>query len=127
MKATLTPSQYIQLALRTESGNYKFKGMGKVTPRVEHAVMGIVTEAGELMDAIKKAKIYEKELDITNLIEELGDLMWYMALLTDDLNSSFEEVWDKNIRKLKTRYPEMYSNKKALDRSLDKERVELEK
>ena len=89
--------------------------------------MGIVTEAGELMDSIKKAKIYGQKLDKTNLIEELGDIMWYIALLTDELSTSFEEIWYKNIKKLKVRYPKKYTDKKAKKRNLQKERAHLEK
>lgn len=123
----MKPSDYIKNAIRTESKDYQFTKTGNVTPRIEHAVMGIVTEAGELMDAIKKAKIYGKELDKINIVEELGDLMWYFALLSDELKVTFEEIWDKNIRKLALRYPEKYSHDKALNRTLDKEREELEK
>jgi len=125
--SSMKPSKYIQQAKRTETEKYRFKKTGNVTPRIEHAAMGIATESGELMDAIKKAKIYGRDLDKTNLIEELGDLMWYIAILTDDLGTSFEEVWDKNIKKLKARYPEKYTDEKAHNRNLPKERKELEK
>lgn len=122
----MKPNEYIKKAVRSESKDYKFKGVSGVSPRVEHAVMGISTEAGELMDAVKKAKIYGVKLDKINLIEEMGDLMWYLALLADDLNVNFEEIWDKNIRKLKIRYPKKYTDNKALKRKLSKERDELE-
>lgn len=123
----MEPSDYIRKALRTENKIYSFRRTENVTPRIEHAIMGIVTESGELMDAIKKAKIYRKKMDKTNLIEEMGDLMWYLALLTDELGTSFEKIWDKNIRKLTVRYPEKYSNSKATKRRIGKERAELEK
>lgn len=123
----MKPADYIKRAKRTEPKEYKFKKTGSVTPRIEHAVMGIVTEAGELMDAIKKAKIYGEKLDKVNLVEEVGDLMWYIAILADELKTNFEEIWDKNIRKLKIRYPEKYTDKKASERDLNKERNELEK
>ncbi len=122
----MSPSEYIQNALRTESKNYVFPATGDVTPRIEHAVMGIVTEAGELMDAVKKTKIYGKELDKVNLVEEAGDLMWYLAVLADELGVSFEEMWEKNINKLRARYPEKFSKENALDRNLEQERKTLE-
>ena len=122
----MTPKEYTEKALSTESGDYNFLATGEVTPRIEHGVMGIVTEAGELMDAVKKSKIYSKPLDKVNLVEELGDLSWYMAILMDELGVSFEEVWDKNICKLKQRYPEKYSNGHALNRNLEAERKTLE-
>jgi NTP pyrophosphatase (non-canonical NTP hydrolase) len=123
----MKPSEYIKQAKRTEPSKYRFGKTGDVTPRIEHSIIGIVTEAGEIMDAIKRAKIYGNKLDRIHLIEELGDLMWYIALLTDELKTSFEEIWDKNIRKLKVRYPEKFTEKKANNRDLQKERHELEK
>jgi len=122
----MTPDEYIKNAVRTERAEYDFTETNGVSPRVEHAVMGVVTEAGELMTAVKKAKIYAKEFDKINLIEEAGDLMWYLAILADDLGVSFEEIWDKNIRKLKIRFPEKYDKKLVLNRRLEKERKELE-
>jgi NTP pyrophosphatase (non-canonical NTP hydrolase) len=123
----MKPGEYVKKALRTESKKYGFSATGKVTPRIEHAVYGLVTEAGELMDQIKKAKIYNKELDTFNLMEEAGDLMWYLALLSDELKVSFEEIWETNVKKLKVRYPEKYSDEKALNRDLKNERAVLEK
>lgn len=123
----MKPADYIRNAIKTETRKYTFGATGAVTPRIEHAVYGIATEAGELMDALKQSKIYGKGLDKTNLVEEVGDVMWYLALLCDELEITFEEVWDKNIRKLKARYPEKFSKKNAAKRNLEKERQELEK
>ena len=122
----MKPVEYIEKATRTETKNYAFGTTNKVTPRIEHALLGIVTEAGELVDAMKRAKIYGADLDVTNLIEETGDLMWYLALLCDELRVSFEVVWDKNIRKLAARYPEKYTDNNALRRNLKQERKKLE-
>lgn len=122
----MSPQEYINNALRTESDEYSFGETNGVTARIEHGVMGIVTEAGELMDAIKKSKIYNKELDRVNLAEEAGDIMWYLAILCDELDVSFESVWEKNIAKLKARYPEKYSDHHALNRDVDSERKILE-
>jgi len=123
----MEPEEYIKNAVRTERKEYDFSETNGVSPRVEHAVMGVVTEAGELMTAVKKAKIYGKKLDLVNLVEEAGDVMWYLALLADELEVSFEEMWDKNIRKLRVRFPEKYDGKLVLNRKLDHERGELEK
>lgn len=123
----MTSQEYIENAKRTEPREYIFKGTKEVSPRIEHAVMGLVTEAGEIMDSLKKVKIYNQNLDKTNLVEEAGDIMWYLAILADALNVSFEDMWDKNIRKLKVRFPEKYNDKDAKDRNLNSEREELEK
>lgn len=122
----MKPNEYIQKAIRTERKEYDFTETNGVAPRIEHGVIGLVTEAGELMTAVKKAKIYAKALDRINVIEEVGDIMWYLALLADELGVSFEEIWDKNIRKLRVRYPEKYDKKLVSNRKLDHERKELE-
>jgi NTP pyrophosphatase (non-canonical NTP hydrolase) len=87
----------------------------------------LVTEAGELADVIKKHLYYGADLDYTNLIEEAGDLMWYLSILLDELNVSFSEVMEKNIAKLKKRYPDKFSKEHALNRDLEGEREILEK
>ncbi len=118
----MTPADYIKKALRTENKTYPYEGYNGVTPRIEHAVYGIVTEAGELMADLKKTKIYSKPLDRDHLIDEMGDVMWYMALLADELGVGFEEVWEKNIKKLLVRYPEGYDSQKALNHDKEQER-----
>ena len=52
--------------------------------------------------------------------------MWYLALLFDELKLDPNETMNKNIAKLKARYPEKFSKEKALNRDLEKEREILE-
>jgi NTP pyrophosphatase (non-canonical NTP hydrolase) len=88
-----------------------------------HAAMGLATEAGELLDAVKKHVYYGKPLDKTNLFEEGGDIQWYLAVLADYLGyRSFSPMQSKNIAKLKERYPEKFTEEKALNRDLVAER-----
>jgi NTP pyrophosphatase (non-canonical NTP hydrolase) len=94
--------------------------------RLIHGAMGVVTESGELMDAMKKHVFYGADPDKVNLKEELGDLFWYIAVLCDALGISFEEVWETNIAKLKSRYGEKFNEDGALNRDLQKERGILE-
>jgi len=102
----MKPSEYIKKAVRTEAKEYKFGELNGVTPRIEHAVMGIVTEAGELMHDVKRAKVYNKKFEAEHLLENTGDLFWYIALLCDAMNVSFEELWEESIKKLEERFPE---------------------
>jgi len=91
-----------------------------------HAVLGLGTEAGEIQDTVKKSLFYGADLDQTNLMEEAGDLMWYLAILLNKLGLSFEEVMEKNIEKLKFRYPEKFTHENALNRDLRGERERLD-
>jgi len=91
-----------------------------------HMVMGISTEAGELLDAYKKHFAYGKELDVVNVGEEIADIMWYISNLCRIKGINLEEMLQRNIDKLKARYPDKFSQEKALNRNLDKERDILE-
>lgn len=82
-----------------------------------HMTVGISGEAGELLDAIKKAVIYRKPIDRENVIEELGDLEFYMEGLRQGLNITREETIAGNIAKLGVRYANGYSDKAAHDRA----------
>lgn len=83
-----------------------------------HMTMGICGEAGELLDAIKKKIIYQKPLDKENIIEELGDLEFYMKGLRASLSITREECLVTNMKKLSIRYGEQYqyTNKQAIQR-----------
>ncbi len=69
-----------------------------------HMAIGISGEAGELLDAIKKQVIYRKPLDRENVLEELGDLEFYMEGIRQGLGITREQCLDANIAKLGKRY-----------------------
>lgn len=91
-----------------------------------HMVIGICTEAGELLDTYKKALAYGKALDTVNIGEEMGDILWYLVNLCRMLKLDPEHIMQINIDKLKARYPERFTQEKALNRNLDRERKILE-
>ena len=83
-----------------------------------HMAVGVSGEAGELLDAIKKHVIYQKPLDLENVKEELGDLLFYMSNLMQSVGLTFEEILQHNIDKLSVRYSSgKYSNQQAQDRA----------
>ena len=86
-----------------------------------HMSSCIQGEAGELFDAVKKVSIYGKniiELDLDNVIEELGDIEFYMEGLRQSLGIKRKETIDANMNKLGKRYNTgQYSNKQAQDRA----------
>lgn len=91
-----------------------------------HGAIGIGTEAGELLDAFKRNIFYGKPLDRVNIKEELGDIMWYIAILCRELDLDMDDILQTNIDKLRARYPEKFSSEHALNRDLEKERKILE-
>jgi NTP pyrophosphatase (non-canonical NTP hydrolase) len=86
-----------------------------------HMVLGIAGEAGELVDAIKKHVIYDQDLDLDNVVEELGDLQFYMEGLCQGIDQPKEYCMTRNIHKLQKRYENGYSDKAAKDRVDKKE------
>ncbi len=120
---------YIKDVKETEIKDYTPSQMrcnDKIIVRLLHGVIGISTEAGELLDAFKKYIYYNKELDYVNIKEELGDILWYIAIVCDELDLSFEEIAKVNIKKLKQRYDAEFSDHKAKVRDLERERILLE-
>lgn len=92
-----------------------------------HMAVGISGESGELLDAIKKCSIYCKVIDLENVIEELGDLEFYMEGLRQGLGITREETIEANIAKLRKRYSSgKYSNQQAQERADKAEEVEFE-
>lgn len=95
--------------------------MKELTPEgvdLLHMAVGVSGEAGELIDAVKKSVIYNKELDRVNIIEELGDIEFYLEGLRQNLGISREETIQANIDKLSVRYASgSYSNEQAQDRA----------
>ena len=76
--------------------------------RLLTAGVGINAEGGEFLEIIKKMVFQGKPWNEDNrdhLIIELGDLLWYVAQATMALEVSFDEVIEKNIKKLEKRYP----------------------
>ena len=79
------------------------------------------------MDALKKSTYYGRDLDVVNVKEEAGDILWYLAILFDELDTTFEEEMDRVINKLRTRFPEKFTESDAFNRDLEQERNVLEK
>jgi len=111
---------YVKRALRTES---KLEWIH----RVDHALFWMTTEVAEMVDNRKKNLAYWKPLDIINLKEEIWDLMRYVAILCDEFWFNFDDILEKNIDKLRIRFPEKFSNDNANNRDLEAEREALEK
>jgi NTP pyrophosphatase (non-canonical NTP hydrolase) len=126
----MTGKEYCTLALKTEKTPLFVRVTGdevkdRALSRIMHALLGMMSEIGEIADAMKKLVIYSKDLDILNLIEEHGDESWYMSLLIDACGSTWEQSWAKNIAKLKARYGDKFTEEKALNRDLEAERAAL--
>ena len=96
-----------------------------VNPRLFHGIVGIATEATEMVEALIPAMNGE-EVDWVNVAEEMGDISWYEAILFDEIKLDWDVCLDTVISKLKVRFPECYTDDKAINRNLNEERKVLE-
>ena len=120
-------SDYQTEALRTEAPiSEGVQERIMANSRAMHGIVGICTEAGELADVYKKHVFYGRALDAANVREEIGDICWYLAILCDTLGTTIEAEMDRNIAKLRQRYPERFTEESANVRDLEAERSVLE-
>lgn len=119
----MTPNEYQELALRTASGHFDLPAI-PAADKLIHASLGLATEVGEFLDHLKRALFYKTPLDKT--VEEIGDLLWYVALALDALGVTMETAMSANINKLLVRYPEKFTITAARNRDLAKEREAIE-
>lgn len=81
-----------------------------------NSVMGLCGESGEVIDIVKKHISHGHPLNREKLVEELGDVAWYLAECAYALGVSLEDVLAGNIAKLKARYPEGFDTEKSINR-----------
>lgn len=79
--------------------------------------LGLVGEAGEVADEIKKIIGHGHELNRDKLKKELGDVLWYIAALCNDLGFAMGDVAQANIDKLLVRYPDGFKQSDSINRS----------
>lgn len=106
----MTVNEYQQLAMTTLNPALNRKDV------LINGVMGLCGEAGEAIDIVKKHLAQGHELDREKLIKELGDVAWYLAETAYALEVPLEEVLQRNIDKLKARYPEGFDKARSINR-----------
>jgi NTP pyrophosphatase (non-canonical NTP hydrolase) len=112
---------YSTLALRTAPLNQSRRS------NLIHAALGAGGESGEIEDHVKKVAFNGKLLDRDHLIEEVGDVMWYLNLLVSELDTTWGHALSVNIAKLETRYPDLkFDAERSLNRDLAAEKTAME-
>ena len=92
-------NEYQELAMRTLNPELQKKDV------LINSVMGLCGESVEAIDIVKKWLAQGHELDRERLAEELGDIAWYLAEAATALELPLEEIFSRNIEKLRRRYP----------------------
>lgn len=97
--------------------------VAKTSHRGSHAELlsniglGLAGEAGEVVDLIKKHIYHEHDLDVTALLLELGDIMYYLCWLCLEVGLDFSDIWFANMKKLNDRYPDGFDTEKSQNRA----------
>jgi NTP pyrophosphatase (non-canonical NTP hydrolase) len=106
----LSMDDYQMLAMRTA-----MKTDGK-KPVPAYLGLGLTGEAGEIAEMIKKGVYHGHQLDRFDMRDELGDLLWYLAVTADRFGWNLGEVAERNIAKLRKRYPDGFSQEASRNR-----------
>jgi NTP pyrophosphatase (non-canonical NTP hydrolase) len=95
--------EYQQAALRTTNPALDARD------RLLDASAGLAEEAGEVLGLVRKRTFQQRDITDTQLIEELGDVLWCLAVTADSLGLSLSAVAEHNQAKLTERHPEGWS------------------
>ena len=104
----LTMTEYQRLAARTSNTT----GEDKIC----NGCLGLAGECGEVVDLYKKHRYQGHELDYSKMVEELGDVLWYVAEIASGLNISLGAIARRNIDKLRRRNPEGFAAERSINR-----------
>lgn len=135
----MTGTEYQQLAMRTNDG----KNVGRLSDKILqlhrfnpdvpgwdsrggfdiggifNACLGLSGEVGEVNDTVKKWVFHESSLDLDHLAKEVGDVMWYIALICESFGFSLDTIMQMNVDKLSKRYRDGFSVYEANHRNLN--------
>ncbi len=125
----MTIKEYQALAMRTNDGKCTDRVAQYIADAIDepeirgmigellNGALGLTGEAGEVADMVKKHIFHGHDLTPEDIIKELGDVCWYLALMCTAIGVSLEEVMSKNIEKLEKRYPEGFSESASINRT----------
>lgn len=126
----MTGKEYQELAMLTKNHNSTemletiLRSTKLGVPRdygsIINGCLGLSGEVGEFVDTIKKFIFHNKDTSIEHCKKELGDVLWYVALICDAFEWDMDEIMQMNIDKLASRYSDGFNvyesnNRKAGD------------
>lgn len=118
--------QMSELIEHGKKGRVNIKQNESLNFRLVHGLLGIMTESSEIAEHLLK-HLRTGEIDSVGIIEEISDIEWYKAILSDEFDLNYDSGRKAIIRKLEMRYPDKFNVDLAAARKLDEERTILEK
>ena len=107
----MTLDEYQELAARTLGRDRTHE------QQLANAALGLTGEAGEVAEVIKKHLFHSTPLDQDALAKELGDCLWYIGAFATVLGLSMNDIAQRNIEKLRKRYPEGFDTDRSRNRT----------
>jgi NTP pyrophosphatase (non-canonical NTP hydrolase) len=107
----MTLDEYQELAARTLGRDRTHE------QQLANAALGLTGEAGEVAEVIKKHLFHATPLDQDALAKELGDCLWYIGAFATVLGLSMDAIAQRNIDKLRKRYPEGFDTERSRNRT----------
>ena len=106
----LTMEKYQSLANRSSGAG------GDGEKRLVVSALGLAGEAGEFANLVKKMTAHGHEFDPEALMDELGDVLWYLAEAATASGLSLETIATQNVEKLIKRYPDGFNEENSINR-----------
>ncbi len=106
-------TEYQRLAQRTSNTRL-------AVDKLFNGALGLSGESGEVADLVKKYMYQGHTLNDAEIINECGDVLWYIAEIATAFNVSLEDIAVRNIEKLKKRYPDGFDSTRSIDRGTEK-------
>ncbi len=94
----VTPGEYLSFVHYCERGDKT-----DADRRLDHAALGLTSEAGELADLSKKALVSGEPTDQIKAFDECGDALFYIGIVMNVTGRSFEDLMRWNMAKLRRR------------------------
>lgn len=78
--------------------------------------LGLTGEAGEVADLVKHQVFHKEHIELVEYAKELGDVLWYVAQLSNLLGIPLQVIAELNAAKLNARYKDGYSAEASANR-----------
>ena len=106
----MTPNEFQQLVLRTANTHLPVEG------QLANVALGLVGEAAEFSELIKKHLFHGHVIDADKAKKELGDVLWYLSWACQIHGFTMEDCMIAVIEKLKLRYPNGFNSEDSVAR-----------
>ncbi len=93
-----------------------YAGSDTTIDKLTLGALGLAGESGEVTNTIKKVLYQGHHVDLMALVEELGDILWYLMLASNALDCTLEDVMQVNVAKLRERYPHGFDQLRSIYR-----------